>query len=55
MYFERNGYGDHVGMVLHHKDPELKYDDPERYHQWLIEDLQPMDKREHRSLHMSIQ
>ena len=37
--------------MLHHKDPSLKYNDPERYFQWRIEDLVPMSKEEHSRLH----
>lgn len=43
------------GMVLHHVDPNLKKTDPERYHDWRIEDLKPMGKEEHRSYHMKLQ
>lgn len=39
------------GWVLHHKDESLKYKDPERYHQWRIEDLVPMSKSDHRKIH----
>lgn len=38
-------------VVLHHKDVELKRNDPARYRQWRPEDLVPMGKREHISLH----
>ena len=37
--------------VLHHKDSELKYKDPVRYNEWRIEDLVPMLKSEHTSMH----
>ena len=37
--------------VLHHKDPELRDKDPVRYNEWRIEDLVPMLKSEHTSMH----
>ena len=46
-YKKRN----HKGLVLHHVDPTLKYNDPQRYHEWLPEDLVVMDKGEHTRLH----
>ena len=36
---------------LHHKDPTLKYKDPRRYNEWRFEDLVPMLKSEHTSMH----
>lgn len=36
---------------LHHKDPSLKTEDPERYNEWRVEDLVPMLKSEHTRLH----
>lgn len=39
------------GWVLHHKDETLKHRDKERYIQWNIEDLVPMKKESHLSLH----
>lgn len=36
---------------LHHIDVNLKYDDPERYDEWRIEDLVPMTTKEHIRLH----
>lgn len=39
------------GQCLHHKDPSLMRNDTERYIQWNIEDLVPMDKIEHLALH----
>lgn len=42
------------GWVLHHKDPCLINEDPERYHEWRVEDLEPMTKGDHRRLHMKI-
>ena len=39
--------------VLHHKDVNLKYTDPERYKEWRIEDLVPMTRSEHQLLHQS--
>lgn len=38
-------------VVLHHKDVTLKKRDPERYAEWRPEDLEPMEKREHISMH----
>lgn len=40
------------GMVLHHNDTTLKYRDPERYHEWRVEDLRPLTVPQHASLHM---
>ena len=54
-YFERKGYTEHDGMVLHHIDINMKAQDPERYDQWLPEDLVPMSKTQHRALHMKLQ
>ena len=54
-YFERKGYTEHDGMVLHHIDINMKAQDPERYDQWLPEDLVPMTKTYHRALHMKLQ
>jgi len=39
------------GYVLHHKDPTLKYRDPERYDEWRPEDLVMMSNSEHSRLH----
>ena len=39
------------GWVLHHKDTSLKTNDLERYAEWRIEDLVPMTKSGHISLH----
>lgn len=36
---------------LHHKDPTLKYKDLLRYNEWRVEDLVPMLKSEHTSMH----
>lgn len=36
---------------LHHKDQTLKYKDPHRYNEWRVEDLVPMLKSEHTSMH----
>jgi hypothetical protein len=38
---------------LHHKDPALKYKDPRRYNEWRVEDLVPMLKSEHTSMHQA--
>lgn len=40
-----------TGLVLHHKDPNLKYTNLERYIQWNIEDLEVMTKSEHNRVH----
>ena len=37
--------------VLHHKDPKIKYEDPERYIKWDPKDLIVMDPAEHSRLH----
>lgn len=42
------------GQVLHHKDVTLRANDPERYNQWRIEDLQVMTSREHMELHNTL-
>ena len=42
------------GWVLHHKDVDLKKNDPERYNEWRIEDLVPMTKSEHIKYHLSL-
>ena len=54
-YFERKGYAEHDGMVLHHLDVNMQTQDPERYNLWLPEDLVPMSKTYHRALHMKLQ
>lgn len=53
-HFESLGYT-RKGSVLHHKDINLKINDPIRYNQWRISDLIPMTRQEHRRLHMKIQ
>lgn len=40
-------------IVLHHIDITMKSQDPKRYAEWRPEDLQPMEKREHISMHNS--
>lgn len=40
-------------IVLHHADVALKHDDPKRYAEWRPEDLIPMEKCEHISMHNS--
>lgn len=45
------GIENDYNMVLHHKDPTLKQNDPERYNQWNIEDLVVMTRSEHSKLH----
>lgn len=56
-YFISKGLApvDHSGWALHHKDINLKKEDPVRYHQWRISDLMPMTVEDHRSYHMSLQ
>ena len=39
------------GLVLHHKDPTMRYNNPERYRQWNPEDLVVMTRAEHVKLH----
>lgn len=39
--------------VLHHIDDTLKTQDPVRYYEWRIEDLQPMLRSEHTSMHQN--
>lgn len=39
------------GLVLHHKDPTMRYNNPERYKQWNPEDLVVMTRAEHVKLH----
>ena len=39
------------GLVLHHKDPTMRYTNPERYKQWNPEDLVVMTRAEHTKLH----
>ena len=53
-YFVKIGLipeNDQHKYVLHHKDPSLKTEDPERYDEWRIEDLIPMTKSDHSSFH----
>lgn len=42
------------GWVLHHVDPMLKYDDPDRYAEYRIEDVVPMTDEDHRKYHNHI-
>lgn len=49
-YPEGNGKAK-PGYVLHHKDPSLKHNDPARYAEWRIEDLEMLTIEEHISLH----
>lgn len=37
--------------VLHHKDPTLKANNPDRYDEWRIEDLVPLTRAEHAAIH----
>ncbi len=50
-YFKTLGIWER-GMVLHHIDPELKTKDPERYHEWRIDDVVPLTVRQHMAIHM---
>lgn len=38
-------------IVLHHKDATLKHNDRARYDEWRPEDLVPMEKKAHISMH----
>ena len=49
-YPEGNGKAK-PGYVLHHKDETLRKNDPERYNEWRIEDLEMMTMTEHFLLH----
>ena len=40
------------GMVLHHIDFTMIYFDPDRYVEWIPEDLLPMTKLQHVKLHL---
>ena len=40
------------GMVLHHIDFTMIYFDPDRYVEWIPEDLLPMTKSQHVKLHL---
>lgn len=51
-WFEKHGFKDHRGLVLHHIDTTMKSRDPKRYSEWRPEDLQVMTVQEHRALHM---
>ena len=54
-YFEDNGMLEGIeNPRLHHKDVNLKTDDPERYAEWRIEDLVPMSLKDHMKLHMKL-
>ena len=50
-WFEKHGFPEHKGLVLHHIDMDLKEKDPERYYEWRIEDLAVMTKHDHMILH----
>ena len=52
-YPEGNGHCK-PGYVLHHKDPELRHKDIDRYLEWRPEDLVMMTKSDHVKLHMSL-
>ena len=51
-YPEGNGHCK-PGYVLHHKDPELRHKDIDRYLEWRPEDLVMMTKSDHTKLHMT--
>ena len=54
-YFNDNGMLEGIeNPRLHHKDVNLKTDDPERYAEWRIEDLVPMSLKDHMKLHMKL-
>ena len=40
---------------LHHIDPNLKHQDPARYHEWRIEDVAPLTIQQHMHIHMKLQ
>lgn len=52
-YFKALGYWK-PGMVLHHSDPTMKLRDPERYRNWIIEDLVPVTVQQHMRIHMGM-
>ena len=54
-WFETHGFKKHTGMVLHHRDTRMKFEDPERYAEWRHDDLVPLTVQEHRSLHMKLE
>lgn len=54
-YYIALGYNRTSKSVLHHIDPTLKHRDPERYHKWLVCDVQPMTIQDHRRLHMRME
>ena len=39
---------------LHHLDEQMKHRDPERYHEWNVEDVVPLTVRQHMALHMKL-
>ena len=54
MYFYPEGNGKaKKGYCLHHIDPSLRKNNPERYNQWNVEDLVMMDFAEHTKLHLT--
>lgn len=52
-WFRRNGYMPDTSLTydLHHKDPNLRYTDLQRYIQWNISDLICIEHSEHSRLH----
>lgn len=54
-WFEKHGFEDHAGLVLHHKDTSMKSRNYKRYAQWRHGDLVPMTVQEHRRLHMKLE
>lgn len=51
-YFYPEGCGKaKKGYILHHKDDSLRNNDPIRYAEWRIEDLEIITRKEHTSRH----
>ena len=48
---KRFGIYGNPNLVLHHVNPNLMYEDPERYNEWRDEDLVVMEYGEHTALH----
>ena len=43
--------GNALGLVLHHKDPDLMVNDIDRYNEWRPEDLVVLTRQEHAAIH----
>ena len=54
-YMKYMNLASHKGLDLHHKDPNLKHTNPKRYHEWRIEDVEPLTRADHRKIHMGEQ